>query len=139
MEGLGAALLDAGEIRLAVRAKTQLAGNDLLGEIAFADEEWHNENAGRENSAQDAGNARFEFPKAFDDLAEDFAAAQFIGVLIGGRAGIGVEGRAVARQNQRGIGEFTFTHGLWLTEEQRKRKLALVCDERQTGFHQRAG
>ena len=48
VQALGTALLDAGKGLLAGRAETQLARDDLLGEVAFADEQRHDEHARRE-------------------------------------------------------------------------------------------
>jgi len=80
--------------------ESQFAREDFLGEIAFANEERHNENSGRKNSAQHLREIWFLFPERFLDLRENFSPAQIVGVLVSGRGGIGIQRRAVTGQDQ---------------------------------------
>lgn len=105
MKRLRTAPLDTRETRLAVPAEAELARDDLLGEVAFADEQRHDEDPRRGRAAQDAGEGRMLLPEALDHLCEDAAAAQFIGMLEGRRRRIGVQRRTMAREHERGVGE----------------------------------
>ncbi len=85
--------------------ETEFPWNDLLREVTFADEKWHNEHSPREYAAKHSGNAGLKLPKAFDDLGKDSPPPQFIGMLVGRRRGFRVQSRAMSYQDQRSIGK----------------------------------
>ena len=126
VQGLGAALLDAGEIRRFALAKAEFARDNFPGEITLADEQGHDEHAGREHAAQDAGNGRLQFPEAFNDLGKKAAPTQFVRVLISRRAGIGVHGRAVPDEHERRIRIVFLSHAQWLAQPTSNRKPRLL-------------
>ena len=110
VERLGAALLDAREIGLVIRAQAEFARDDFLGEVPFADEQRHDENARGEDAAQHATDGGLQLPETFDDLREDAATAEFIGVLVGRRGRIAIERRAVAHEHQGCVGKVIGWH-----------------------------
>ena len=55
---------------------------------------------GAKTPRRTCGQVRFLFPERLLHLRENAAPAQFIGVLVNGRGGIGVERRAVSGQHQ---------------------------------------
>jgi hypothetical protein len=106
-----ATLLHARKLLLLVVAQAQLAWNDLLGEIAFADEQGDDENARREHTAQHAAHVRLQFPEALEDLRKQTSPAQLVRVLISGCARLRVQRGAVSDENQGGIGKLCALHG----------------------------
>ena len=100
---LVAPFLNAGKIGLVVRSQAELARDDFLGEIAFADKQRYDEYARRKHAAQHGADGRLQFPEAFNHLREDAAPAQFIRVLIRRRGRVRIERRSVSHQHQRGV------------------------------------
>src|SRR5687768_9686501 len=76
VQHLFAAPLHSWKIGFTGLAQSKFTRNHFLREITFADEKRHDEHARCKDAAQDSANGRFQFPKRFDDLAEDAAAAQ---------------------------------------------------------------
>ena len=103
MEHLAAALLRAGKVRFARAAEAKLAGDDFLGEVAFADEQRDHEHPRGEDAAQGLPKVGFLLPEGLAHLREEAAPAQFVGVQPCRRGGVGVDGRTVAYQHQRGV------------------------------------
>ena len=110
---------------MGVEAQAELAGDEVAGEIAFADEERCDEDARRGKHREDPLDLRFLFPERLADFGEKVTAAQFRRVLTDRRGGIGVLLRAVTQHHERGIGEFVAVHAKGLAQEQAIRKLAL--------------
>src|SRR5207247_2492745 len=109
-----AAFLHARQILLRIRAQTEFTRNDFFREIAFADEQRHDEDSWSEHAAQHTGDARLKLPKAFEHLRKNLASAQFVRVLMSRRAGFRIQRRAMAHEDKRRIGEIVFHFEKWL-------------------------
>ncbi len=114
---LSALLLHPRILPLPFLAKPQFEGNRLLAEIAFADEQRDDEDAGRFNIGHNVLNLGFLFPESLAHLAEHFSLADFGGVLKYGGARLRIERRAVAEQHQGGGGEVWRTHADGIAEK----------------------
>ena len=90
--------------------------------MAFADEQGRDEDARRKNLGQDFADLRFLFPERLADTGENLPAAQFCGVLIDRRGGIGILLRAMSQHHQPGIGKVLSAHPKGLTQEPAVRK-----------------
>lgn len=108
-----------------VFAEAELLWNDLVAEIALADEERHDEHARSGKAREDAFDGRFLFPERLAHFGEKFPATQFCRVLIDRRGGTGILLGAVPQHHQRGIAEFIAFHAKGLAQDRPLRKLAL--------------
>ena len=101
IEGLAPMQARAGKTGAVLRGESQFPRDDLVGEVAFADKQGHDENAGGEHAAQNLPDVRLLLPKGLLHRCQDIAAAQLIGVLVNRRGRIRVDGRSVSGQHQR--------------------------------------
>ena len=103
MERLFAALLNAGKIRLVVSAEAQFAGDDLFGEIAFADEIGNNVNVldrVRVEKKHRVAQARLFLPERRLHIAKNISPANLGGVRQGRRARVRVHRRPMANDEK---------------------------------------
>lgn len=82
----------------------EFTGNDLLGEIPFADKVGNDVNFLGVDHVEGFAHRRFFLPKTAMDFAEDFAISNFAGVVEIGRRGVGVLGGSVSDDEQSRIG-----------------------------------
>lgn len=113
---------DAGEFALTFTEETKRVWNDVLAEIAFADKEGDDEDAGGGDRGKDLLDGGFLFPKGFVYFRKDVSSAQFGGVLADWSGGLGVKSRAMSDQHQRGVREAILDHEEWLTQSRPGRK-----------------
>ena len=85
--------------------EAEFARDDLLGEVAGADEIRDDVNLRGARLPQRLAKIGFFLPETDVDLGEDAAPPQFLRMLVGGRAGIGIECRAMPEQQQRRFAE----------------------------------
>jgi hypothetical protein len=102
-EGAGGKAVAGGEAGDGA-GEAELAGDDFLGEIAFADEIGDDVEVRALDHIEDLAVAGFLLPEGANDLGEEVTAADFGGVLDGGGTGIGVHGGAVAEEDEGAIG-----------------------------------
>ena len=93
-------------------------------EIAFADEQWRDEDPRRGNFRQHFFDLRFLFPERLAHFAENLPAAQFRRVLEDRRGGIVIQRRAMAEHDQRGIGKIFTVHTPRLAQTTRRPQAA---------------
>ena len=90
--------------------KAEFARDDFADEIAFADEQRHDERARRGNFRQNLFDLRFLFPERLADFGENLPPAQFRRMFKNRRGGIFILRRAVAQHHQRSVGEIVTVH-----------------------------
>src|SRR5205814_10390279 len=67
-------------------------------------------NARGEDAPEHAADGRLQLPETFKHLREEFATAEFIGMLISWRSRIGIERRAVAHEHEGCVGKVIRWH-----------------------------
>ena len=91
-------------------AEAEFFGNHFAGKIAFADEKGRNENPSGRNFRKHLPDLWFLLPEGFADFPKDLPAAELRRVLYDWHGGLVIQGRAVAKHNQHGIGEIFVAH-----------------------------
>lgn len=94
--------MDALKLGGAIR-EAKFPGDDLLREITLTDEKRNDKDARSEGAAQHAGDAGFLFPKRLKHIRENETPAEFIRVQAGGSGRFGVQGRAMANEDEGGV------------------------------------
>ena len=127
----GQAVVEGFSVDNGARAgELEFAGDEVLGEIAFADEIGDHVDFLGIDHVNSLAHRRLFFPEAAMDLGEEAAAADFIGVVEVGRRGIRILGGTVA-DDEKGAG--------WLGRDGHAGKLArLGRNARQGKYHSRA-
>jgi hypothetical protein len=95
--------------------QAQFARNDLLAEIAFADQQRRDEHPPRAESRQHLFHLRFLLPERLAHLGEKVPAPQLAGVLVNRRARFDALRRTMSEHNNRRIQEIVSRHRQWLT------------------------
>ena len=103
-------------------AKVEFFRDHFADKIALADEQRRDENARHGNFRKDFFDLRLLFPERLADAAENFPAAQFRRVLEHRRGGLVVQFRAVAEDDQHGIGKTLAVHTPKLAQPRADRK-----------------
>lgn len=96
--------------------ETQFFGDNFGAKIAFADEQWHNEDVRRRQLGQHGFDVRFLFPECLPHFEENPPATQLCRVLGGGQGGAGIQFRSMTQHDQRGIGKIFTLHAMILPE-----------------------
>ena len=90
-------------LNMLARRETQLARNNFLSKITFADEQRHNEHAPGKDAPHHARQIRFLLPKSLLHLRENLAPPQFLRMLVCRRARFRIQRRTMSNQNERRI------------------------------------
>ncbi len=82
--------------------EAQFAREDFAGEVAFADEVRDDVDEVALDGVEDLTHGGLFFPEGADDFCKEAAAANFIRVLMRGRAGVRVHGGTVTDEDESG-------------------------------------